>query len=90
MKAANYILTPGQDYSGEWHVEGMPQERIIATCIYYYDTTDDTITDSLSFRVRDQDTDQYGSYDDFDHEPDAYDFESGLYEDPEVSLLVGP
>jgi hypothetical protein len=36
VKAANYILQPGQEYSGTWHLEGMPHERIVASAIYYY------------------------------------------------------
>jgi hypothetical protein len=44
IKAANYILQPGQEYSGTWHIEGMPHERIVASAIYYYDR-DDSIQD---------------------------------------------
>ncbi|KAJ4468827.1 hypothetical protein J3R30DRAFT_3739498 [Lentinula aciculospora] len=50
VKAANYTLTPGREYEGSWHMEGMPHERIIASTIYYYET-DDAIEDrGLSFR----------------------------------------
>ncbi|KAF5384697.1 hypothetical protein D9757_006244 [Collybiopsis confluens] len=50
VKAANYTLTPGREYEGSWHMEGMPHERIIASVIYYYET-DSAIEDSgLSFR----------------------------------------
>ncbi|THU97232.1 hypothetical protein K435DRAFT_838699 [Dendrothele bispora CBS 962.96] len=50
VKAANYILEPGQEYRGTWHMEGMPHERIVASAIYYYDT-DKFITDEgLSLR----------------------------------------
>ncbi|KAK7678017.1 hypothetical protein QCA50_018957 [Cerrena zonata] len=50
VKAANYILRPGQEYEGSWHIEGMPHERVIASAIYYY-STDPTLSDEgLSFR----------------------------------------
>ncbi|KAJ1502462.1 hypothetical protein HMI56_002685 [Coelomomyces lativittatus] len=39
VKAVNYILQPGQSYEGNWHLEGTPQENIIATGIYYYEET---------------------------------------------------
>ncbi|KAJ6578676.1 hypothetical protein DFH09DRAFT_1448754 [Mycena vulgaris] len=52
IKLANIRLTPEQPYyaRGSWHVDGMANEHIIATGIYYYD--DHNITESqLSFRV---------------------------------------
>ncbi|KAL3691663.1 hypothetical protein R1sor_005314 [Riccia sorocarpa] len=39
VKAANYVIQPGQDYEGAWHVEGMSHERILASGIYYYSTS---------------------------------------------------
>ncbi|GME31037.1 hypothetical protein GTA08_BOTSDO13229 [Neofusicoccum parvum] len=51
VKLANIHLTPDKpDYpGGSWHVEGMLNEWICATAIYYYDC--DNITDSyLGFR----------------------------------------
>ncbi|KAH9914461.1 uncharacterized protein B0H18DRAFT_1215946 [Fomitopsis serialis] len=51
VKLANIVLTPEKpEYSGgTWHVEGMDNEAIVSTFIYYYDT--ENITDStLSFR----------------------------------------
>ncbi|KAH9842495.1 uncharacterized protein C8Q71DRAFT_720034 [Rhodofomes roseus] len=51
VKLANIILTPEKpEYGGgTWHVEGMDNEAIVSTFIYYYDT--DNITEStLSFR----------------------------------------
>ncbi|KAF9060538.1 hypothetical protein BDP27DRAFT_1370453 [Rhodocollybia butyracea] len=50
VKAANYILKPGQDYEGSWHMEGMPHERIVASVIYYYDTDGPIQDEGLSFR----------------------------------------
>ncbi|KAJ7302343.1 hypothetical protein DFH08DRAFT_794525 [Mycena albidolilacea] len=52
IKLANIHLTPEQpEYKcGSWHVEGMVNERIVASGIYYYD--EENITESqLSFRV---------------------------------------
>ena len=59
VKAANYILEPGQTYDGKWHVEGMAHERIVATGLYYYDTTPPSslAVDKLSFRKRDDEYD---------------------------------
>ncbi|KAJ7577465.1 hypothetical protein C8J56DRAFT_970875, partial [Mycena floridula] len=36
VKAANYILRPGEVYEGSWHLEGMPHEMIVASAIYYW------------------------------------------------------
>ncbi|KAG8931781.1 hypothetical protein FRC01_000810 [Tulasnella sp. 417] len=52
VKLANIHLTPEKpEYpGGRWHVEGMANERIVASSIYYYDC--ENITDSeLAFRV---------------------------------------
>jgi len=49
-KAANYILEPGQSYEGTWHVEGLPQENIIGSGIFYYSTTSNVKGNSLAFR----------------------------------------
>ncbi|KAF7328873.1 hypothetical protein MVEN_02517000 [Mycena venus] len=52
IKLANIHLTPEQpEYAGgSWHVEGMVNEHIVASGIYYYD--EENITESmLSFRV---------------------------------------
>ncbi|KAH9842492.1 uncharacterized protein C8Q71DRAFT_733085 [Rhodofomes roseus] len=51
VKLANIVLTPEKpEYGGgTWHVEGMDNEAIVSTFIYYYDT--ENITEStLSFR----------------------------------------
>lgn len=50
VKAANYILKPGQSYDGSWHLEGMPHERIVSSAIYYYDTNDLVHDSGLGFR----------------------------------------
>ncbi|KAG9012310.1 hypothetical protein FRB90_006720 [Tulasnella sp. 427] len=52
VKLANIILTPEKPKypGGSWHVEGMVNERIIASGIYYYDS--ENITESrLAFRT---------------------------------------
>ncbi|KAJ7858164.1 hypothetical protein B0H13DRAFT_2076558 [Mycena leptocephala] len=52
VKFANIQLTPEtpQYFGGSWHIEGMINEHIIASGIYYYD--EDNIDESnLSFRV---------------------------------------
>ncbi|KAG8916501.1 hypothetical protein FRC01_003116 [Tulasnella sp. 417] len=52
VKLANIHLTPEKPEfpGGSWHVEGMANEQIVASGIYYYDC--ENITDSqLSFRV---------------------------------------
>ncbi|KAF9027233.1 hypothetical protein BDZ89DRAFT_1015748, partial [Hymenopellis radicata] len=52
VKLANIVLTPEKlSYpGGSWHVEGMLNEEIVSTFIYYYD--EDNITESrLAFRT---------------------------------------
>ncbi|WP_307167389.1 DUF4246 domain-containing protein [Streptomyces rishiriensis] len=52
VKLATIHLTPDKpEYpGGSWHVEGMMNERIVSTCIYYWDS--ENITESrLSFRA---------------------------------------
>ncbi|TFK79080.1 hypothetical protein K466DRAFT_606414 [Polyporus arcularius HHB13444] len=53
VKLANIVLTPeNPSYpGGSWHVEGMANERIVATGLYYY--ASENITESrLAFRVQ--------------------------------------
>ncbi|KAF7361410.1 hypothetical protein MSAN_01174100 [Mycena sanguinolenta] len=64
VKLANVHLTPEQpEYvGGSWHVEGMVNERIVASGIYYYD--EENITESrLSFRVAVGEPDYHEQYD---------------------------
>ncbi|EPQ56986.1 hypothetical protein GLOTRDRAFT_120376 [Gloeophyllum trabeum ATCC 11539] len=52
VKMANIMLTPeNREYAGgSWHVEGMENERIVATGIYYYESAN--VTESkLGFRT---------------------------------------
>jgi hypothetical protein len=66
VKLANIELTPGKPSypGGKWHVEGMQNERIVASAIYYADEAN--ITDSrLSFR---QSVEAPSHYQQDDHE----------------------
>lgn len=52
VKIATIQLLPGSasSYEGGWHVEGVPDEHIMATAIYYFET--ENVTDSfIEFRV---------------------------------------
>eukprot|EP01088_Endostelium_zonatum_P004025 TRINITY_DN1522_c0_g2_i1.p1 TRINITY_DN1522_c0_g2~~TRINITY_DN1522_c0_g2_i1.p1 ORF type:complete len:633 (-),score=168.83 TRINITY_DN1522_c0_g2_i1:31-1929(-) len=61
-KAANYILKPGEKYKGSWHVEGVPQEHIIASGIYYYSIDKSLKPDAtLLFRARRQNETDYAA-----------------------------
>ncbi|KAF7328872.1 hypothetical protein MVEN_02516900 [Mycena venus] len=64
IKLANIHLTPEQPKyeGGSWHVEGMVNESIVASGIYYYD--EENITESrLSFRVAVGEPDYHGQDD---------------------------
>ncbi|KAI0824558.1 hypothetical protein BC628DRAFT_420356 [Trametes gibbosa] len=52
VKLANIVLTPeNPTYSGgSWHVEGMMNEKIVATGLYYYDSTNISAS-HLAFRA---------------------------------------
>mmetsp|Transcript_40351 Transcript_40351/g.51951 ORF Transcript_40351/g.51951 Transcript_40351/m.51951 type:complete len:698 (-) Transcript_40351:173-2266(-) len=50
VKAAYYLITPGDSYSGSWHLEGMPHEHIIASGIYYISVSDNIQGNRLHFR----------------------------------------
>lgn len=61
VKLANIHLTPESPTyeGGSWHVEGMLNEHICATALYYYDS--ENISDSyLSFRTRANEEDMMG------------------------------
>lgn len=50
VKIASIELRPGQSYpGGSWHIEGMSNERIVASFLYYYDVHNIT-TSKLHFR----------------------------------------
>ncbi|KAL0961438.1 hypothetical protein HGRIS_006383 [Hohenbuehelia grisea] len=68
VKAANYVLRPGQSYQGTWHLEGMPHERIAASFIYYYSTDEAIQDDGLGMRrARDEKLD-FPPFLDLNHE----------------------
>mmetsp|Transcript_42431 Transcript_42431/g.48755 ORF Transcript_42431/g.48755 Transcript_42431/m.48755 type:complete len:381 (+) Transcript_42431:29-1171(+) len=39
MKSQSYQLKPGQEYRGNLHQDGLPEENIIAVAIWYYDVS---------------------------------------------------
>ncbi|KAL0961437.1 hypothetical protein HGRIS_006382 [Hohenbuehelia grisea] len=82
VKAANYILHPGQSYQGTWHLEGMPHERIAASFIYYYSTDDAIEDDGLGMRRARDETLDYPAYYDLHHDDFSISFKK---EAPEPS-----
>ncbi|KAL0950704.1 hypothetical protein HGRIS_007481 [Hohenbuehelia grisea] len=91
VKAANYVLMPGDQYEGTWHMEGMPHERIVASAIYYYDTDPEVQDEGLGFRrLRDSEED-FPSETDYRHEDfDVYIKRDDAEEDPEPTLQDYP
>ncbi|KAF7430750.1 hypothetical protein PC9H_006461 [Pleurotus ostreatus] len=67
VKAANYVLQPGKEYTGTWHMEGMPHEQIVASAIYYYEADSSINDQGLSFRRRRAETD-FPNTEDYRHE----------------------
>ncbi|KAG9221185.1 hypothetical protein CCMSSC00406_0007359 [Pleurotus cornucopiae] len=67
VKVANYVLQPGQEYVGTWHMEGMPHEQIVASAIYYYQADPEITDQGLSFRRRRAEED-FPSMEDYRHE----------------------
>ncbi|KAH9914456.1 uncharacterized protein B0H18DRAFT_125990 [Fomitopsis serialis] len=64
VKLANIVLTPEKPQygGGTWHVEGMDNEAIVSTFIYYYDC-ENTTESTLSFRTATQEPDYHNQYD---------------------------
>ncbi|KAJ7640356.1 hypothetical protein DFH06DRAFT_1334720 [Mycena polygramma] len=64
VKLANIQLSPKQPKyaGGSWHIEGMSNEHIVASGIYYYDEENITQSD-LSFRVPVSEPDHHGHND---------------------------
>jgi hypothetical protein len=52
VKAAYYVLQPGQRHEGVWHVEGAAHERIVATGIHYLSASPSVSVGALQFRAR--------------------------------------
>ncbi|KAJ1966224.1 hypothetical protein GGI12_000246, partial [Dipsacomyces acuminosporus] len=88
VKMSSIQLTPeNPSYAGgNWHVEAMANERIIATGIYYYDV--ENITESrLEFRESVDEDVEY-EQNDFEGVRRAYDiYDSGIDRDDEVRLV---
>lgn len=60
VKACNYVLGPGEEYEGVWHVEGMTHEQIVVSAIYYYASSTDLDDAGLAFRVENGYNEEYG------------------------------
>ncbi|KAI0674675.1 hypothetical protein C8Q78DRAFT_1076281 [Trametes maxima] len=73
VKLANIVLTPDRPTypGGSWHVEGMLNERIVATGLYYYDSVNITAS-RLAFRQAVGDGQYQGAtmlnYEQWDHQ----------------------
>jgi len=50
VKAAYYIIPPGESYEGSWHLEGMTHEHITAAGIFYLAVSDNIVNNKLEFR----------------------------------------
>jgi len=59
VKAAYYLIPPGESYEGSWHIEGMPHENITASGIYYISVSDNIENNHLSFRSQLDEEDYY-------------------------------
>ncbi|RPD77171.1 hypothetical protein L226DRAFT_459562 [Lentinus tigrinus ALCF2SS1-7] len=89
VKLANIILTPeNPTYAGgTWHVEGMANENIVATGLYYY--TCENITESrLDFRVTLGGVDMRYQQDDHLGHVVAYGFGRGHQQNQNVGHIV--
>eukprot|EP01023_Acetabularia_acetabulum_P010368 TRINITY_DN14734_c0_g1_i1.p1 TRINITY_DN14734_c0_g1~~TRINITY_DN14734_c0_g1_i1.p1 ORF type:complete len:555 (+),score=37.38 TRINITY_DN14734_c0_g1_i1:167-1831(+) len=64
----NYVLEPGQSYEEEWRYQGIPQEHIIATAMYYCDVSHNIIDEGLQFRRPLRDEEEYQFMFEFSHE----------------------
>lgn len=89
VKLASIELTPDNPrYSGgSWHVEGMKNEHIVATSIYYYDA-ENTTPSYLSFRQGAYLPDMDLQYEQDDHEPLSTVFgTNGMRDEPAVQVI---
>lgn len=89
VKLASIELTPEnpQYPGGSWHVEGMKNEHIVATSIYYFDV-DNTTTARLSFRQGAELDDMELQYQQDDHEPLSTVFgTNGMRDEPAVQEI---
>ncbi|RKO90640.1 hypothetical protein BDK51DRAFT_38878 [Blyttiomyces helicus] len=69
VKAANYVLKEGQSFEGSWHIEGTSEENIVASALYYYESSDLIHDQGLSFRRRREDQEEwpYNRYENLDN-----------------------
>ena len=63
VKIADIYLKPGDsEFVSNWHIEGVYNEHIVATCIYYY-RSENIKGDELSFRLGVDEPENYEQYD---------------------------
>ncbi|OIW27037.1 hypothetical protein CONLIGDRAFT_635262 [Coniochaeta ligniaria NRRL 30616] len=89
VKLASIELTPENPRypGGGWHVEGMKNEHIVATSIYYYDV-DNTTSSYLSFRQGANLDDEELKYEQDEHEPLSTVFGTqGFRDEPAVQVI---
>lgn len=89
VKLASIELTPSKpDYGGgNWHIEGMLNEHIVATAIYYYDV-ENTSESRISFRQEASLDNMDMSYEQDDHQPLAEIFGTdSLRDEPAIQDL---
>jgi hypothetical protein len=77
VKAATYILQPGEEYAGTWHLEGMPHERVVASAIYYYER-DPSIIDAGLYLRRKRDYYDFPSQENYKRDVSTHDCQSSL------------
>jgi hypothetical protein len=89
VKLSCIELTPEKpDYAGgSWHLEGMLNEGIVATSIYYYDVNN--VTESRIRFSQEADLDPYEiTYEQSDHEPLCITFGAeSMYDEPAVQEI---
>lgn len=89
VKLASIELSPENPRyaGGSWHVEGMKNEHIVATSIYYYDV-DNTTSSQLSFRQGADLDDMELQYEQDDHEPLSTVFgTTSMRDEPAVQVI---
>lgn len=89
VKLASIELTPDNHRypGGSWHVEGMKNEHIVATSIYYYDVENTTFS-HLSFRQGAELDDMELQYEQDDHEPLSTVFGTeGMRDEPAIQVM---
>jgi hypothetical protein len=67
-KIVDFELKPGQEYNGEWHIEGMSHEEIVSTVLYVLHRDEEVVGGDLMFKRAFTATEQAKIY--FDSPPD--------------------